>query len=469
MKTRLKKIRIIWILGLAVLVIALLWLAIAPFGTITYHTDFLSRDYFIGRLTPVDRLAGREGEDARTITSEPVYFSLFTPRPFRRAIVTVEYDKPVAQLELGIRRDAVVWNYEKKPLSIEALDVLAADPRTLSEDTTLLWQKKKTYTSVEDFRSALPSVDQYASYDFPLIAPYRISDYSVSSKAKSYNLSARGNYIMNIYSGGEAIDMTFFVYDLNLSKDPDPISVVVYDTKGTVVTEAELADDVGAERVTSPLRNFQIKSTALNPGAYRLEFKAGDDIITDQIETRQNRFSFANRLWLANAKRKNIVIYTDVSDLIAQTSAAAGKQTLSFEGERLSVSETYTQFKSSLADRSRRLKTIILERDDLILAGDGAFAFSPDTFINPSPRQFSTSIENAGVDFIIARYEPQTGLRRSASFDLSSAYREKGAYSFLLSAPGIEDVSGGLEIRSISVQLEGETLFGFLKKYFNRL
>jgi len=74
---------------------------------------------------------------------------------------------------------------------------------------------------------------------------------------------------------------------------------------------------------------------------------------------------------------------------------------------------------------------------------------------------------------MLARYQrpPEVGEWRTASaeFDLRHTYQENGQYSFLISIPGLradDEISDGIEISEIKVELLGKNLIEKIKELF---
>lgn len=458
-----RTLRKIWLSGLAGLVAALGWLAIVPNGSITYQADLLSPDFFIGRLSPAERVQGASGRAARQLIGEPVYFSLFTSRPFRQAEVTVEFSGRAPLIEVGLRRGATVWNFERQPLRHDGLAALAATPNALQENGLLLWQREKKYSSIAQFLKDPPPAADISAYNYDLPIPFRPAGRISAGPERPVAAGLRGAYIIETYSSGEAIDIAWRLRDINENKDSDPVIATVYNDAHTAVASVAEPDDGGAPDSVSGQRTMRLRTATLRPGVYRIEFKATDDIITDRISTGQAYFSFLNRIWLAAAGRSAVSMVTDGAYLTAQTSAPTSRQAIVFDGGKLELAETYRQATRPAADQSRRPKRIELSRDDVTLSTDGALAFSEAELINASPRQFTAGADAAAQasPYVIARYAPPAAPDQGrATFQLAGAYREKGKYSFLIAAPGVSP-DQPLEIRSIRVRLSGPSIWEY--------
>lgn len=463
--TLLYTIRVIWIGLLIGLGLFLLSRAVVPGGTITYQTNLLSDNYFIGPLAPKERLAGQAGAEQRTITGEPVYFSLFTPRSFRMAEITLEYAGTAPLIELGIRRGGQTWNFERQPVWHQGLEELIQSGEATLADGLVLWQRAKKYSTPAEFIAHPPAVDEIATYNYSLLAPFRLAGSAITETERSLAVGLRGNYLIQTYSSGEPIAFSFTLRDLNQNKDRDDVRLTLYDETGGVRASATLTDDDGQNKQVSQPRLVRIESGPLPAGPYRLEFSANDDILTDQIQTRQSAVSFINHIWLTENGRSSLSLVSDAVRLTAQTSAPGSRQTILFDGQPLALQETYRQVSVSAGDATRRAKKIVLGRDDVTLSVDGSLAFSEAELLNVAPRQFSATAFPARdqAAYVIARYESQQPGRSQVTFRLDGAYREEGKYSFMIAAPGVSPEKP-LEIRSIRVRLVGPTLWHYIQR-----
>lgn len=459
-----KTVRIIWISALVGIVGFLLYKTITPFGVINYQSNFLSFNYFISDLSPVERLVSQSRFDNR-VSGEPIYFYLRTPRPFRTATVTLTLRNPAPLVELGICRDKTAWNFERQPIYVEGLEKLASHPETFQENGLLLWQREKKYNSVQQFLESLPSAEKITTYNYQLPTQVRLSDYQPAKQARTITTGLRGGYVALTYSGGEPLEMNITVHRELKNKDNVGTSLrwTVYNEQGEGIISQELPSLADSTPTT-----ISLKTPAVRAGLYRLEFKAEDDIITDTITTPQTKLSFVNKVSLASQDRSNLSLLTDASYLKAQTLNPERLQTITIGQQTLSLTETYRQFSVILDDQSRAVKPIALPADDVLLAGDGVFAFTPEDIINPTTRHYNPemNIDRAGIDYVIARYEPLgegTSYTRTVSFSLNQNCLDKGRYPLVIAASGLNPEQP-MTVERVDVKLTGQTLGEFIRK-----
>ncbi len=460
----LKKLRIVWVALLIGLIAWLLWRAIVPSGKIGYESNLFDNNYFIGKLSPVERI-----EASNRIIAEPVYFSLYTPRSFQKARLTINFKTTAPLVEVGVRRDKTVWSYDMQPAYSALLESLRTDENTIVQEDALLWQKNKRYTSIENFLTEPPAFNRVASYRYALPFAYSFSGDARTGSQLQYILGLRGAYQFYTYSDGSPIDLDLFVRDRNENSDLDPIELNMY--SGTELVYSKKLDDTTEEGE----RRLDIVTPNLKRGVYRVEVKVNDDIVTTKLLTRQAKIAFSGRLWLNDASRKNISLYNDGSRFSAQTLNPQSLQSISIADQQFELASTYEQQSYIISNPGREVQLIHVAKGDVILASDGLWSFSPEAFFNPTIRQMPPARSRAelDVDYLIAHFNPvklldDGSFQAVLEFDLRGAYREKNKYSFMISAPNAKLDQSPLEIESIAIQLEGASLYDYVTQIFKR-
>lgn len=478
------KIRIFLWLFLAAAVGWLLYMAVVPSGNIAYYYAPDKPSYFIKKMTPAERVK-ITGGGRQIIIGEPVYFSLFTPRRFDKAKLTIRYktegDAPV--IEAGVLTDKKIWRYDLKPIANKIIDDLFLKWGVIKTNGLVLLQREKKFERLGDFLNNLPPREEIALYHYDLKADYFLKDYKKGGPEAVINYPLRGAYQFYTYIKDEDLNFKFVFFDLNKNKDSDPVELNLYQGSkfiaGRYFNDDGVSVDSGKE---SEDREAGLKMANLAEGVYKIELKANDDIVTKKIIVSQQKLAFINKIWLADAGGKDMVLFTDCLSLNAQTVNPAKLQTISAGKSALAVSETYKQFSAKFESGMKEIK---LEKDDVILSGDGVFGFNEGNMINPEFRKVDASFnpEKEKINYVLAKYNPpaEEGDWRAAEveFNLSGAYRENGKYSFIISIPGLraENPSAssapeggqagqavkGVEIGEIKIKLEGKGLWEKLR------
>ncbi len=113
----LKIFRIAWLAILALILIWIGWQTIVPMGSISYTHDFSSETYRFSKLLPAERVV-----DSKTVIDEPVYFTVYTPRAFRKAILKLRFEEPSPAMQIGIAHNKAQWDFDFKPVSAGSLE-----------------------------------------------------------------------------------------------------------------------------------------------------------------------------------------------------------------------------------------------------------------------------------------------------------------------------------------------------------
>lgn len=460
------------------LILAVLWffyMAVVPSGKIVYIHNFSDNNYFIQKLTPTERIE-LEKNGKLKIIGDPVYFALRTSRKFNSADLQIKYknnsESPI--IEAGVLMDKSIWHYQTQPLENKIIDELIAKWSVTEEGNTILLQKEKKYENINQFLNDLPERDEMALYNYDLEEKFLLPGYVPVPIERKLDYSLRGNYQIYTYIKNEDLDYTFVFEDINQNKDPDAIDINIYYANELI--DSRHLDDDGAEagkNRAGETRETKLGYSSLPEGIYKIEIKANNDIITKEIKTKQSRLAFINKIWLADGNKK-ITIYTDSSQIDAQTANPASLQTIQLGDHKLDIDETYKMFNLGLgASTSTEIK---MQKNDIILSGNGMFSFEKSELINPEfdKIDYKTGAEGSNIKYILANYtqpviENEWKVAK-AKLDLNNAYREFYKYNILLAVPGLRadgTEKGNIEISEIKIELEGTSLWKKIKKIIN--
>lgn len=489
MKSILKLRLFLWA-ALSAIVAWFFCMGIVPSGRISYIYDFSKENYFIKKLTPAERVEPPQSGSQRII-GNPVYFALRTPRRFDKAKLTLKYrnNSNLPLIEAGVLVDKKIWRYDLRPIENRLFNELAGAWNAIQEGEVFLLQREKKYKSISDFLNNLPLRQEIALYNYPLRHSdseaselknkFILPDYQPKAGENKIGYALRGTWQIYTYIKNEDLDFSFAFIDLNKNKDADSIDLDLY-SNNQLIDSRHFDDDgiLSDNGEKTQIGELKLKLAGLPEGVYKIELKVNDDIITKEIITRQQKLSFVNKIWLADAGQKNLSLLSDSTAIIAQTINPSRLQTIKVGERDLKIAETYRQFS---ATTNNKINEIRLEKDDIILSGDGVFSFNRDSLINPEFKKASGNLDvnKENINYILASYKKPADVDgwkvASAEFDLSGAYREfyprqlggAGKYSFLISIPGLkaeDGSSGSVEIKEIRVDMEGASLGEKLKK-----
>jgi len=470
MKKFVFKIRLYLYGSLFLILLGLFWLKIVPNGRVVYSTNFLDDNFFIRKLTPLERVNNKN-----TILSDPVYFSLYTPRGYDRALITLEYeDNPVAPLlETGVMVGDKKWSYRMAPLQNKLLDNMPSEWLKIQNGDLVLWQKKNNYQSVGEFLEKLPAPASIALYNYDLKNDFKLDNYQASLAPKVFDKVLRGRHEIYTYVEDEKLFFNFTFQDLNENRESDKITINLY-KNGELLNTWQVADDgvMTDNHELSAEYNYEIAFSNLATGAYKLEINANDDILIKKIVSNQYKISFVGNLNFAATDQGSFSVYTDASSLSARTNNLKSLQDIKIGENVLNLTETYKQYFQRLDGQSPH--EIKIARTGVSLAANGVFAFSQEDLLNPDFKKVDQYLDISTVDYILARYNsPQKSDNTKiaqAKLDLAGAYHEKGQYSFIFSIPGYQAVSGqGVKIKNIKIELIGKSLGQKMREIFKKL
>ncbi len=480
MKVNLIKLRIVLWHILAFFVLFFVYMSVVPSGHIAYTYNFKKDNSFISKLSPKDRVEVAEG-GVQKIIGDPVYFSLETSRKFNEAILNIKYknnnprDNPI--IEAGVLVDKTVWRYKLEPIDNYFLNNIQDEWLVYGgADVSLFINPRKassSYDSLDSFLSNPPPGSEIAVYNYDLNIDYVLENYASSSELKVFETDLRGAYQIIGYIDNEDLFFDFSFIDLNENKDEDEININLY-YHDQLIDSVHLDDDGISEDSgeKSASRNLGFDLSNMPKGVYKIELRVGDDIITEKIETKQNKLSFLNKIWISDESISNFSVFTDSDIFHVQTLNPRSIQEIRYGTSTFGLSETFRQFSQTLEASTTEL---VFERGDIILAGNSVFSFELDSLLNPNIKKIDSTfdLDNAEVAYILSNYKKPEKMGsyffREVKFDLSSAYREDSKYSFLISVPGLkadDRIGDSIEIEEIRVDLYGTNLLGKIKSLF---
>ena len=475
------KFRLFLGLILIILTLIFLYLKVVPFGSITYIRDYTSNlrsgKGFIYGFTPAERVDLKSAEVPRLI-GDPVYFSVFTPRTFDKAKVTITYRDNLAintpLVEIGVLADNIVWRYDLQPIDNKSLDYLMLRWNKIEENGKLFLQKDTNYTSLSDWENDLARgqikgcfnelENCLAVYNYSPKYNYQIPNYQPATPI-SITTPLRGAHQFYVYVKDEPLRLEFNLVDLNTDTKPAPINIIL--SSADKVIDAKTVADSNPKPGSGQTEEKKVilEEQNLPAGVYKVEVKITDDMVIKKIISSVNRLSFINKVWPVSIEG-SLKLYTDANYLQVKALNPASLQTIDFGGQDFSLDEAYRQFDFK-TNAVATNKEINLAKDDVILENNGVFAFSTSSLFNPSLPKVDRffSVKNS-LKYIVADYQAPLEYEgyktATAELNLKDAYRENGKYSFMISIPGLkndDDVNDNFEIYQIKIELDGRTIW----------
>ena len=478
------KFRIILFLLLLASICFFFYMVIVPSGKIVYINDFTKENYFLGKLSPAERLIAGDKKIENIIIANPVYFNLYTPRTFDKAILKYRYKNTAETplVETGVLVDKNAWRYDLQPVENKLIDQLSLVWNEISDGDEMLLIRPEilggeagiNYSGIKDFISNPPGFDKIAAYNYNLNLNYFLEDYQPNEVIVQNTPALRGAYQFFVYLKNEDLDLDFIFYDLNKNKDSDDFDIRLY-FNDELIDFKHIEDDGNAtdNGKASHESSFHFKLANLPEGAYKIEVKANNDIITKTIKSPHKKMAFIHKIELFNAGNQDIKLYTDSNSIQATTIFPESLQVIKINENILDINETYKQFEI-LTDDNSTSSEILLQKDGLTLSGDGVFAFEPFSLINPKIKKadYNLDVNKLGIDYIIAKYKsPKKTDEWSVAeveIDLAQAYRENNKNSFIISAPALkQEDKKELYFDLIEIELSGRSLFDKINDFWN--
>ncbi len=478
----LKKIRLFWLALILFVCVLFLWLKILPGGEITYTKDYgqwlRSGKGFIYNFTPGERIDEISGRYPRLV-GDPVYFSVFTPRTFSQAKLTVRYRSQLSAstpiIETGVLADNLVWRYDLQPLENKILSDLGYIWYQVEQDGLVLLQKKNNYQNIADFLEDINAgrlidcsgkvADCVATYNYSLNPKFIWPETATPPVSQEVDIPLRGSHSLFVYLDGADFALSANFVDLNQDKAADPIRFILTDAQG-IIAEASLEDEnLNPTSGKEEEKSLSLKKSDLAPGVYRLEFKISNDTVIKNFKISTNRFVFVNKFWPVSYGQE-IEIFTDANYLQVKAMGPASLQTLNFADKQFALSRPYEQF-DFIAGKRGQANQINFSQDDVVIENNGVFALSAENLFNPQFTKIDRYFKlDDSKQYVIADYQLADSTSEtktaSATFRLKGVYREKGKYNFMISVPGLKADDGQedyLEIESVQIEFSGRTLW----------
>jgi len=472
---------------------------VSPSGSWVCRHVFISSDRFplgqaaasgpcLGLASPSERVVQGQGGPL-LLLGEPVYFSVFSPRAFSNINLEITYRPHLNDVapvfELGFLADKDLWRYHLQPVYNFWLEQGLSNWKVINSGNLRLFQKQEKFFSVDDFLETwhnqgsdfCPTPRCLALYNIndEDLPPVQNLDFLLNKEVELiFPYKLRGAHQFYIMVPENGFKLEGFLTDLNENKEKDTAEFNIFSGKRLVGTFFLPDDRSQAEEgfdVSEP-QLFSVAKSDLEPGLYRLEFRASDDLVISGLNFNSQHLSIINKIWLFDKGPVSLV--TDSSYLQVKTLSPEFLQTLDFGGQKLSIQEIYHQYE--LVNQKRGYLKIDMPAGGLTLANNGMFAVDASSLLNPDyPRLDRFLPLDDQIDFILADYQSpvyqeDSWLRSSVDFSASDFYREKNHYSLILSVPGL-DVEGGqggfLEIKEIKVKFYGRSLGDKIKEWLH--
>lgn len=428
---------------------------------------------YIDRLLPDARVEPPYQETDKTwgqkIVGDPVFFFVHPPRGFEEVTAEIRFrNSGVPIVEFGLLAEALTGAYTLEPLQNLTID--NCNWFRLENDGVIFLQRNKEFSTVDDFLSAQLPRSTIATYHYNLASPYRLIDYQPTTKEQKIDVSLRGSQEFYTYIKNESLRFVVGFMDMNRQVGEEVVSLVVINEAGQPVAEVRAQDDgdTAADDKSSGWRELTLATDNLPEGVYKVQLKGNEDIFFRSLITPQQKITFLNQVWLADEVGyrdgdRSLTLWTEGKNLKFVTRHATGRQTIKIGSGSLEVAEPYQEYKYQV-NQAGLLSLVVAKTEDLLIRTNGYFSFSPEQYFNPNPIRLTaeTSLESAGINYIIAKYTPprwEDGWWvAKADFDVRNAAFDNKTWKFVFSVPTVEEEGQEFIVSSIKMEFLSQPL-----------
>lgn len=421
---------------------------------------------FVQRLLPDSRVSAVTGNGvtaAVTLLDEPVYFSV-TPPPGNFTSVKVElaFDPGgTPTFELGGLQDVASQSFAFQPLSNDLLEHLGWTRHELENGLSVFSRDAKSQ-AYGDFLVNPPERSEVATYRATYPAPFRLPNYQPLGTLQKFDVSLRGPHELLTYIKHEDFGLFLTYTDVNRSYGADEGSVRVLDEAGNLMVDYVLRDDgnIYDNQYPSVKQTISLSGHDWPEGVYRIVLSGTSDIFWRSILTPQRYMVVKNRVFIGDdvgylAAPRSTTLYTDADRVTFETQHREGLQTVQVGVDALQIDEVGGKYAATLP--SGDLVPVRSPVGDVKMTGEGKYAFTEESFFDPDPTPVTafTNLQATDVQYVLAQLAPvayDNGWREASGiYATEDLAVENGAYKFALSAPGIHDNLGKVEIHAVKV------------------
>ncbi|MFH1667657.1 MAG: hypothetical protein ABH884_01365 [Candidatus Komeilibacteria bacterium] len=430
----------------------------------------------IGSLYPANRIVINDRQ--WQITQEPIYFTTRMPAPATRVELELVYDNTCCQsIKAGLQQQSNnQWAYQLQSVNNKHFDDL--NWSSISDGQYTLWQKQENYSSIADFMTDLDQLEKVAAYNVDFDQDFVIANYQDAKESKDNQLIIRGEYSFYTYVD-QQLAIEFEFQDLNRANNEDNIVISVFDLQNHKIYEHSYRDDgyvLDTDPESEP-KDINLQIDDLVSGAYRVVVSVSNDIFTTRLTTKQQYLTFINKLYLADSSEyadglQQITgqpsrLLTNSSEIRFSTSHRAGLQSIVVNDQQIAIEQLHQYY--TITDFAAQ-KTIDIPQNDILVEGNGLFAFSKAMYFDPQSVKKEVIYSEDNYDYFIAKYQkPQQEdgqLVSKVSWPLAGAQIERGQLRFIISAPGVRNESP-LQISSIKIKYYPEQTDSIIEHLIN--
>ena len=503
------KLRLVFGVFLLVILVVIFCLKIVPSGKASYKKTW-SNSFFSARGAMLDFRPGvrldPKAKDYLKIIAEPIYFNFYSPRSFSKAKITIKYldnlstETPI--VEIGLLRGGLNGNYELKPLQNKIIDDLKFSwQRIVDDGETLILQREKIYNNEVEFLADLSEgklkncaggpLSCAVFYNYSNDCKYQAPANNLTRSLK-INQALRGEHqFFNYFNQGPWF-LNFNFRDLNLNSGQEGVKVNIYLADRLIASQSLIGLDLENSNESFDNENTQgeaigelrFSGLAEEGALYKVEIKASNDIVIENIESSSDHLVFINKIWPIYSR--GLKISTEAKFLSVKTFEAESLGAIYLNEEKFELDKTYNSLLLEAKEDEKYLNDLNLEKSGILIELNGFISLEGAKFFKPLPQKMDRFFSTNGPAFyLLSNYNPPKKEKdykiASLEFDLNGTYLANEYYSFVISVPGLELVQNlsdeGLLIKSdnylgikeIKIEVEGRNLLEKIKEVIKGL
>ncbi len=344
------------------------------------------------------------------------------------------------------------------------------------EGEVSFWQKSPDFKSFSDFTNNLPTTKLIGYYNFdPTQLIVAVSSKPGQNLSTVVNKTLRGSHTFFVKVTQSPFILKIDKQDANMYDGEDKLLISV-EKNNQILAEKEIPDDgmVNTNGLQLAPQSQEIKIDNAQNGIYKITLKdesAGSDIRIKKIEVNQRGLIFKSPVFVVDTNPTTFI--TNSKNISLQTNHKEGMQTVKLDTQyKLIVDKINTKFswfldatpsaflKANRTDNKKDIHTLTMPLNDLILNGDGNFAFDSDSYFNLNLSNFVDvnkikSTDN--VDYIVANYQP--AVKKDDWYEATVAFSpddfklQGDNLYFSLESPELSNNGGEITIDSLEVSV----------------
>lgn len=376
------------------------------------------------------------------------------------------------EIKVGIRGS------DKQKYTYKSLYQSLLNPLSFkNEGGIAFWQKKEKFKSFSDFANNVPNTGLIGYYQMD---PRQMATFAKTADTNQnfstvVNKTFRGTHTMYIKVTKSPFILKVTKQDANQYAGEDKLLITV-EKDNKVVAEKEIGDDGMTTNSGLELtaQSEEIKVDNAQKGIYKVTLKdesQGGDVRIKRIEVNQKGLVFGGNVFVVDTNPTTLV--TNSKNVTLSTYHADSFQTVRIDGESdLAINKVSNDFKYTLdtprnkaasasASTAQTLHTLVMPKSDLIVKGDGYFAFDADAYFSQTYNNFvdvKTLTSTDSVDYIIANYQPAASkngwYEAFVTFSSTDFKLDGDKLYFSLESPELATYGGEINVDDLEVSVK---------------